>query len=467
MSNTGAVDYLVVGAGAMGMAFVDVLLTETDATVAIVDRRARPGGHWNDSYPHVRLHQPSAFYGVNSRLLGSNTIDQTGYNTGLYELASGTEVVTYFDQVMNQDFLPSGRVRYFPLSEYNGKGKIRSIATGEVTSVDYATEVDATYMNVTVPSMQAPTYTVDERVQCIAPNDLAKPGLLPADQYVVVGGGKTAMDACLWMLERGIDQNKITWIRPRDSWCLNRRNIQPGQEFFASSIGSFVEQIEIAAAATDVADLFARLEAAGLLLRIDKSVQPTMYRCATVTESELATLATITNVVRLGRVKAITESDIILERGTIPTTLSTLHIDCTADGLECRPVVPIFDEGKITLQSVRTCQQVFSAAFIAHVEASYSDQATKNELATVIPHPNTDIDWMRVTMSNALNNARWRNDKALSAWLHNSRLDAFSEMRDLSDHSDKSAASLLQRAAQAAKPALGNLQRLLGSSAES
>ena len=58
-------DYLVVGAGAMGMAFTDVLMTETDATVAIVDRHSHPGGHWNDSYPFVRLHQPSSFYGVN------------------------------------------------------------------------------------------------------------------------------------------------------------------------------------------------------------------------------------------------------------------------------------------------------------------------------------------------------------------------------------------------------------------
>ena len=46
-------DYLIVGAGAMGMAFGDVLLTETDATLAIVDRYGKPGGHWTRAYPHV------------------------------------------------------------------------------------------------------------------------------------------------------------------------------------------------------------------------------------------------------------------------------------------------------------------------------------------------------------------------------------------------------------------------------
>jgi hypothetical protein len=59
-------DYLVVGSGAMGMGFVDSLIDESDAEVVMVDRRHRPGGHWNDAYPFVRLHAPSATYGVGS-----------------------------------------------------------------------------------------------------------------------------------------------------------------------------------------------------------------------------------------------------------------------------------------------------------------------------------------------------------------------------------------------------------------
>ncbi len=85
-------DYLVIGGGAMGMAFSDVLIAETDATLIMVDKHHQPGGHWNDAYPYVRLHQPSSFYGVNSRRLGSDTIDQTGWNKGLYELATDSEV---------------------------------------------------------------------------------------------------------------------------------------------------------------------------------------------------------------------------------------------------------------------------------------------------------------------------------------------------------------------------------------
>ena len=38
-------DYLVKGCGASAMAFVDVMLKETDANFIMAARRAAPGGH--------------------------------------------------------------------------------------------------------------------------------------------------------------------------------------------------------------------------------------------------------------------------------------------------------------------------------------------------------------------------------------------------------------------------------------
>jgi cation diffusion facilitator CzcD-associated flavoprotein CzcO len=110
-------DYLILGAGATGMAFADQLLTDTDATMIMVDRRAKPGGHWNDAYPFVRLHGPSLSYGVNSRELGTGQIDKVGVNAGLHELATGPEICSYFDSVMRQRLLPSGRVTFLPMHD--------------------------------------------------------------------------------------------------------------------------------------------------------------------------------------------------------------------------------------------------------------------------------------------------------------------------------------------------------------
>src|SRR5262245_15108554 len=146
-------DYLIVGSGAGGMSFADQLLTETNANIVIVDRHHQPGGHWNDAYSFVRLHAPSAFYGVGSLQLGSNRIDTSGLNRGYYELASGAEIVSYFDKLMQERFLPSGRVQYFPMCDHLGDGRFVSLVSGTIQRVAFSKRlVHATFLNTQVPS---------------------------------------------------------------------------------------------------------------------------------------------------------------------------------------------------------------------------------------------------------------------------------------------------------------------------
>src|SRR4029079_4998474 len=114
-------DSLVIGAGASGMAFTDSLIANAAVDVVMVDRRAAPGGHWNDAYPFVRLHQPSATYGVTSRALGTETIDASGPNAGFYERATGVEVCDYFRRVLEDQLVGSGRVRFFGQCDYVGQ----------------------------------------------------------------------------------------------------------------------------------------------------------------------------------------------------------------------------------------------------------------------------------------------------------------------------------------------------------
>lgn len=424
MGGTIAADYLVVGAGAMGMAFADTLVTETDARIVIVDRYHQPGGHWNTAYPFVRLHQPSAFYGVNSAPLGRDVIDATGYNAGLYELASSGEVVGYFGQVMQQHLLASGRVQYLPMCEHEGDGRFHSRLTGERWQVDAGKIVDATYMRVTVPSMREPPYAVDHGVQCVTPNELVRLTHRPS-RYVVVGAGKTGMDACLWLLRNGVSPGAIHWIMPRDSWLLDREGFQPAEKFAERLAQGRARQAVAVREAQSAADLLERLGEAGHFLRIDEKVTPTMYRCATVSRAELVDLRKITQIVRKGRVTRITPSSIELEGGSEPAVEDAVYVDCSADGLERRPERPVFAGDRITLQSVRVCQQVFSAAFIAHVETAYGDDAVKNELCRPVPHPDAAIDYLRVTLASARNQLRWAQEPALVGWLAGARLDWF------------------------------------------
>jgi hypothetical protein len=453
-------DYLVVGGGAMGMAFTDVLLEETDASIIVVDRHHQPGGHWNEAYPFVRLHQPSAFYGVNSRKLGSDTIDQTGWNKGLYELATNSEVCAYFDQVMQQTFLTSGRVQFFPMCDYQGEGRFKSLVSGKEYVVDAEKTVDAAYMHVTVPSMREPLYQVAEGVHCVPPNGLPRV-LGQYERYVIVGAGKTGMDACLFLLKNGVDPDAMSWIMPRDSWMLDRANIQPGEFFDDSLVKGFTQQMEATISAASLEEVLTKLGDSGELLRFDPDVWPTMYRCATVTQAELEQLRSIKDIVRKGHVQKISPSKIVLDQGDIETFSTTLHVDCSADGLERRPQVPVFDGAAITLQSVRTCQQVFSAAFIGHVEAAYPDVAIKNELCVPVPHPDTDMDFLRTTLGNTANGLRWAQDPDLTAWLENARLDGFSRHGMLDAIPEESRAAFAEMRGKAGQAAVANLQKLL------
>ena len=191
----------------------------------------------------------------------------------------------------------------------------------------------------------------------------------PHGAYVVVGAGKTGMDACLWLLEQGVDPDAIVWIMPRDAWLIDRANVQAGDEFFDATWSSMTRQLEAVAAAQDVPDLMLRLEAAGELLRIDPAVLPTAYHGATVSQAELAQLRRMRHIVRLGHVQSIEAGRLELEHGSVAVPPDALVVDCSAVGIPSAPSVPVWQGPRITPQWVRTFGTVFSAAFIAHVEA--------------------------------------------------------------------------------------------------
>ena len=146
-------DYVVVGAGAAGMAFTDALIDHADVTVALVDRRYGAGGHWLDAYPFVRLHQASAFYGVPSTLLGGGRIQQEGPETGLHERATAPEVVRLLRpgaaraDARRRDRSPSTR------AASTSTARVVSRVSGQEHRVrEGARVVDASYLSPLIPA---------------------------------------------------------------------------------------------------------------------------------------------------------------------------------------------------------------------------------------------------------------------------------------------------------------------------
>ena len=110
-------DYLIIGAGAMGLGFLEeLILNSADLEAVIVDKRDKPGGHWNDAYSFVRLHQPAGTYGLNSRSLGAGGPD----------LASKSQILSHFELGL-RDLLATGRVTFLSQCEYQGQGRVVSL----------------------------------------------------------------------------------------------------------------------------------------------------------------------------------------------------------------------------------------------------------------------------------------------------------------------------------------------------
>ena len=471
-------DYLIIGAGASGMAFADTLLSETEAHITLVDRRGKPGGHWNDAYPFVTLHQPSAFYGVNSMELGSRRKDTTGVNQVLYEQASGAEINAYYDRVMRQRFLESGRVSWHPMSDWQGAadgalgGRVVNLLSGDEVTVTVRRKiVDASYYGPTIPSTHTPRFEVGEGAWLVPPNALPQLGSgrdprgLPR-QFMVLGAGKTAMDAAMWLLQSGVKPASIRWVMPRDSWVVDRLTTQPALEFFKEALGGTANQMEAFAQATSIDDLYARLEACGFLLRIHPDRWPTMFHLATLSRGEAQALRRIQDVIRLGRVTSLQADHVVLEQGRVDLAPGTLCIDCTASAVDLRPIQPVFQGDRIVPAIVRLPLPTFSAALIAWVEAHHEDDKTKNRLCQPVPFPHTLAAYVPAMMISSMNQFQWSQDKALRQWMRDSRLDGFGRLLTGIAPDDTEKLAILTRLKAAAMPAMANMQKLMAMSAE-
>lgn len=429
-------DYLIVGAGAVGLAFADTLIDEDpDCHITIVDKHAKPGGHWNDAYGFVALHQPSRTYGVNSMPFPSEHIDTHGPNKGLHALASGTEVLAYFEKVMNMKLLPSGRVDYHRLCEFTGRdedgvARFKSIFSGEKTTIYVRKKlVDATFYQTSVPSTHKRAFAEVGGVDVRAPGELPELWKDPEDlpeHYVILGAGKTAMDTGVWLIQAGVDPDKISWVRPRESWLWNRDHVQPGEDFIEATMDMQVGLMELAGKASDGPELMRMMAERGYYLRIDEDVEPEMFHFAIISRGEIEILRKIKHVIRNGRVTSIEPGKLVFADSEVSVPKNALYIDCTATAVPFearRESGPIFRGDTIVLQPLMVPLVVYSAAIAAWLEANYDDDTKRNAMAAPGPLTDTPATFPYAQFITMMNRGAWAQDEKLSAWMAESRLD--------------------------------------------
>ena len=264
--------------------------------------------------------------------------------------------------------------------------------------------VDATYLSPTIPATTPPPFGVADDVRVVAINELARLDAAPS-RYVIVGSGKTATDGIVWLLANGVEPDRIVWVRPRDPWMLNRAVVQPDP---AVALGLAADTMAAAADAESLDDLFLRLEAAGVMLRIDPDVMPTMAKTPTLGAWELDLLRTIEHVVRLGHIQHVTRGEIVLDDGSVPLAPDSLIVHCAASGLQYPPLVPLWEPDKIRLQTIRAGFPCFNAALAGYVEATRDDDRERNRLCPPNTLPDNPANWARMQVRGTVADAQLR-----------------------------------------------------------
>ena len=176
-------DYLVVGAGVTGLCFVDVILRYTNKTILLIDKNHEPGGHWTDYYQYVKLHQNSSTYGIESIPLENDT---------------GESIKEHFKKAL-ESFSNNSNFNYLFDTEID----LSNI------NIPHDILVDARYLEVK---------RLDNKWNIPTPWNLT----YSKKTHVVIGGGKTGMDTCIWLINKNLP---VKWIVSNHAHWLIREKI--------------------------------------------------------------------------------------------------------------------------------------------------------------------------------------------------------------------------------------------------
>jgi hypothetical protein len=500
-------DYLVVGSGAMGLAFVDsLLLLQPDASVMLVDKHPAPGGHWNDDYGYVLLHQPSLVYGVqSSQLEGSWLKLLLKGQVPLLHRANQAEILRYYKEVVDKH-VAAGNLQYFPSSSYDldqtpeavkyddeddnnvmihsfrslpvrttgdgdGEGETERAQHRRYRVKVKVMVVDAVQGEVQIPATTPPRFGVEDTslIKVVTPNELHEmhhqkaqasedasssgyawkyvgwmvrrvgswffsssevPLDAAASTYVVLGCGKTGMDAIVYLIsERKVKPENIVWVSSRDVWVINR--MRGGPSAYHQEL---LEQAGNHEATMD------SLEAKQLVYRLDPDVRPTAsVRFPTVSGAEIKTLRSVTNKIRQGRVQSISVVDnqyprLVFEDGSDLVlrdahVRDTVFVHCTAPGpFNGRTVDSIYSEVavagnskslKMTLFPILPPPIPLSGAMLARIETSRRNGTCDLEWGQALlgsPNPSPPLDHPTAPASSSSSPAPSSHTSAAAMW---------------------------------------------------
>jgi hypothetical protein len=165
------------------------------------------------------------------------------------------------------------------------------------------------------------------------------------------------------------------------------------------------------------------MEEAGVMLRVDRGVVPTMAKTPTLGHWELELLRSVENVVRLGHIDRVLNGEIVLEEGSVSLGPGSLVVHCAASGLQYPPLVPLWQPNVIRLQMIRAGFPCFCAALAGYVEATRDDDRVRNHLCPPNVLPDNPANWARMQVRGNVAGARYMGESDIRDWANSCALN--------------------------------------------
>jgi len=197
-----------------------------------------------------------------------------------------------------------------------------------------------------------------------------------------------------------------------------------------------------------------------VLLRIDRTVMPTMARTPTLAEWELDVLRTVDHVIRLGHIRHVTSSELVMDRGTVALAPGALVVHCAAEGLPSPPPVPLWSSDRICLQTTRAGFPCFNAALTGYVEATRDDDRERNRLCPPNVYSNSLASWARMQLNGVMATRAFGAEPDIAEWANRCALNP--SRVDPSRRDDPAVQAQAVRLAAVADDGLAGLAALAG-----
>jgi hypothetical protein len=164
----------------------------------------------------------------------------------------------------------------------------------------------------------------------------------------------------------------------------------------------------------------------------------------------------------MGHVRSIDRHEIVLDRGRVATSEETVHVHCAARALMRRPLRPIFEPGRVTVQPIFWGFACYQFATLGVIEAVIESDEEKNRLCSPIPYWEENDDYLSSFLATLAGNRLRVAHASIAGWAQTSRLNPVSGVAGY--RSDPRVVEASERIKRFSAAAVANLQKLLSES---